>query len=71
MLDAIAQEIKSLRLEAGLSQETVYFQTGIHIGRIESGRANMTVTTLVRISAYFNLPPSKLLQLAENKTAEQ
>lgn len=33
----------------------VYFDTGIHLSRIEQGKTNITVATLFRICSYFNL----------------
>jgi transcriptional regulator with XRE-family HTH domain len=54
LVEQIARKIKSLREECGLSQEVVYHDTGIHIGRIETGRSNVTVSTLDAICTYFD-----------------
>jgi len=51
----IARRIKQLRMEKGISQETFFIETDIHIARIESGKANITVSTLSDICKYFGI----------------
>ena len=48
LLKAIAGRLRELRAEKGVSQETVYEDTGIHIGKIETEKYNITVSTLAR-----------------------
>ena len=55
LLDAIVSLIKQLRDEKGLTQEDVYNDTGIHIARIETGKANISISTLSQIVSYFEL----------------
>jgi transcriptional regulator with XRE-family HTH domain len=55
LLNAIAKRIKQLREEKGLSQETFYIDTDIHIARIELGKVNITVSTLKDICNYFEI----------------
>lgn len=55
MLKRIAQRIKSLREERRLSQEDMYFDTEIHIGRIETSKVNISISTLQEICEYFDL----------------
>ena len=45
LLKAIAGRLRELRAEKGVSQETVYEDTGIHIGKIETEKYNITVST--------------------------
>ena len=47
LLKAIAGRLRELRAEKGVSQETVYEDTGIHIGKIETEKYNITVSTLL------------------------
>lgn len=54
LVEQIARKIKSLREKSGLSQEIVFHDTGIHIGRIETGNSNITVSTLDAICSYFD-----------------
>jgi len=54
LVEQIARKIKLLREKSGLSQEVVFNDTGIHIGRIETGQSNITVNTLDAICTYFN-----------------
>jgi len=55
LIKKIALKIKALREEKGISQEDMYNDTDIHIGRIESARVNITVSTLDRICQYFGV----------------
>lgn len=55
LLEAIAGRLKELRAEKGVSQETVYENTGIHIGKIETARYNITVSTLSKLCNYYGI----------------
>jgi transcriptional regulator with XRE-family HTH domain len=55
LLLKIAQRIKQLREEKGISQEVFYIDTDIHIARIETGKLNITVSTLQSICDYFEI----------------
>lgn len=55
LLDKIAKRIKQLRDEKSISQDIFYIDTEIHIARIESGKINITVSTLNAICNYFNI----------------
>ena len=52
-LEAIAGRLKELRAKKGVSQEIVYEDTGIHIGKIETARYNITVSTLSKLCNYY------------------
>lgn len=53
LLDKIGKRIRALREKAGLTQEDVYNDTGIHIGRIETSNSNVTVSTIDALCKYF------------------
>ena len=55
LVSSIALYIKQLREDRGISQEMFYIDTDIHIGRIESGKSNITVSTLSSICDYFEI----------------
>lgn len=55
LLNAIARELRELRMIKGVSQETVYEDTGIHIGKIETEKYNITVSTLSRLCSYYDI----------------
>jgi DNA-binding Xre family transcriptional regulator len=55
LLFGIAQRIKQLREEKNISQEVFYIDTDIHIARIETGKLNITVSTLQAICEYFEI----------------
>jgi len=51
----IAKRIKQLRKKTGVSQQDAYTDTGIHFGRIEQGRRDLSYYTLFKICLYFNI----------------
>lgn len=66
LLLSIAQRIKQLRIEKGVSQETFFIETDIHIARIESGKSNITVSTLSDICKYFDISLSDFFSTIES-----
>jgi transcriptional regulator with XRE-family HTH domain len=55
LLKKIAQRIKALREKKGITQEQFYNDTGIHLGRIETGTMNITVSTLDAVCQYLDV----------------
>jgi transcriptional regulator with XRE-family HTH domain len=55
LLKKIGLRIKSLREKSNLTQEEVFYDTKIHIGRIETATSNVTVSTLEAICKYFDI----------------
>jgi transcriptional regulator with XRE-family HTH domain len=55
LLKRIALKIKKLREVRGITLEDVYFDTGIHLARIEQGKTNVSISTLSEICKYLNI----------------
>jgi len=55
LLEKIGNRLKALREKANLTQEEVFNDTGIHIGRIETATSNLTVSTLDAICKYYKI----------------
>jgi len=55
LLAEITLGIKTLREEKNITLETFFFDTGIHLARIEQGKINITVSTLSQICSYFSI----------------
>lgn len=55
LIEKIAQRIKTLREAKGLTQEQLYNETEVHVGRIESLRVNPTVSTINVLAKYFGV----------------
>ena len=55
LLSATAKRLKGLRVEKQLSQETVFYDTSIHIARIETGKLNISISTLNAICEYYQV----------------
>jgi len=55
LLEDIIRGIKLLRRQKNITLETFFFDTGVHLARIEQGKTNITVSTLSQICRYFGL----------------
>jgi len=66
LLQKISLVIKELRDEKGISQEEVYNDINIHVGRIETAKANLSVSTLSALCKYFKIPLSEFHKKVEN-----
>lgn len=62
LLSAMVQGLKTLRTERQLTQEDVYNDTGIHISRIETGRVNVSLSTLKALLDYYQTSLSQFFQ---------
>ncbi len=58
--------IKLLRKKNNITLEAFYFDTGIHLARIEQGKQNISIATLAKICAYFEISLSEFFLLVEN-----
>jgi len=65
LLQKIALVIKSLREATELTQEDVYNDTNIHVGRIETAKANVSVSTLSTLCKYFKISLSEFHKKVE------
>lgn len=66
LLQKMALVIKELRDENNLSQEEVYNETNIHIGRIETANANFSVSTLSALCKFFKIKLSEFHNRVES-----
>lgn len=55
LLTYISKKCKALRANHGLSQEVVLNDTGIHIGRIETAKRDVSISTIEKICTYFEI----------------
>lgn len=54
VLDQIGEKIKSLREAKGWTQQYVFDEYGFNMSRIESGRTNLTISSLKKLLKIFN-----------------
>ncbi|WP_431167254.1 helix-turn-helix domain-containing protein [Tenacibaculum halocynthiae] len=54
----LANRVKELRAEKGLSQEQCYELTGINFSRIERGVADIRYTTILNLCEFFGISVS-------------
>jgi transcriptional regulator with XRE-family HTH domain len=62
LLRSTEDGLKVLRRQRNLTQEDFYNDTGIHISRVETGRVNITLSTLKTILDYCQVPFSVFFQ---------
>ncbi len=68
-LELLAEEVRSRRKQAGLSQEEFAEKAGISmalVSELERGIANPTLQTLEKIAGYFQTTISEMLGSADN-----
>ena len=65
LLQKIALVLKELRDTKGVTQDEVYDATNIHIGRIETAKANLSVSTLSTLAKYFKIKLSEFHKMVE------
>lgn len=58
----LANKVKKLRNSKGVTQEVALIDTGIHFGRIEQGKRDISLTTLLKICKYFEITPSEFFK---------
>ena len=66
LIEKIVVCLKQIRCSKNITLEVFYFDTGIHLARIEQGKQNITISTLSQICDYFELSLSEFFQLVEN-----
>ena len=65
----VIAHLRELRHARNLSQKQVFTDTDINIGRIESGRGNISVSTLADLCAYYGIPLREFFERLEAGSA--
>jgi transcriptional regulator with XRE-family HTH domain len=71
LLIKVISVIKKIRKEKNITLEVFYFDTGIHLARIEQGKTNLTISTLSKICLYFNIQLSDFFKLVEEEDSQE
>lgn len=66
LVEKVVACIKQYRKTRNITLETFYFDTGIHIARIEQGKTNLTVSTLAKICDYLGISLKEFFTTLEN-----
>ena len=61
-VEQLRARLKEVRLERGLTQENVRFDTDLNIGRIESGRHSISLSTIADLCDYYHITPGELFR---------
>ncbi|TAL59461.1 MAG: XRE family transcriptional regulator [Bacteroidetes bacterium] len=62
LLQKVAHAVIFYRMKRKLTKEKLEYETGLNIARYESGRHDMTLTTLSILSKHLDVEPYKLLK---------
>ncbi|WP_051416502.1 helix-turn-helix domain-containing protein [Asinibacterium sp. OR53] len=65
LLQKISLVLKQLRETKGLTQEEIFNETNIHIGRIETAKVNVTISTLSTLCKFFDISLSEFIKRVE------
>lgn len=68
LLQAIAHRIKQLRKSRGITQVSFFLDTNIHIGRIETGKVNISISTLQEICTHLKISLAAFFADLQNHT---
>lgn len=58
----VVDRLKTARQRRNMSQETVSDATGLNVGRIETGRHDISLSTLADLCDYYDISPGELFQ---------
>jgi transcriptional regulator with XRE-family HTH domain len=61
----LAKELKLERTKTGKTQQEVFMELGIHIGRVEMGHRSINFTTLLKLCNYYSIRVSEILLRVE------
>jgi len=67
LLVGIALVLKELRECRGVSQQDVYVETNVHIGRLENCKTNPSVSTIGVLMKYFGIKMSDFYEMVEQR----
>ena len=62
LIQRAAINIKYCRVQKGISQEKLENETGLYISRYESGKHDMTLTTIYILGKHLSVRPCDLLK---------
>lgn len=62
LIQKVVDKIKKLRAQHGVTLEEFYNATNVNISRIESSKANISISTLSVICKYFKMSVSEFLK---------
>ena len=62
LLKKVTERLIEMRVRTGMSQLDVLNNVGIHVGRIEAGYSNVTISTLGRLCALYDTSLSEFMK---------
>lgn len=72
LIKQIVLNIKALRKSKNITLEVFFFDTGIHLARIEQSKQNISISTLSKICNYFEISLSSFfLMIEENQSLKE
>lgn len=68
LIKLVAETLKEIRNDKKLTQEEVYNDTNIHIGRIEAYQSNIRISTLNYLCKYYDTKIADFFNIIEKKS---
>lgn len=62
-LSDLAKRVADLRKRKGVTQQDAFNDTGIHFGRIEQGKRDISYLTLLKLCKYFEVSPKEFFDV--------
>ena len=65
LLRKIAMQLKQLRRERNITQDIFFYDTNIHIARLEMAKSDIKISTIKSICDYFEISISDFFEAVE------
>lgn len=61
-IKSVAERLRAVRVARGITQETVYFNTGLNMRRVEGGKTNLSLSTLCELCRFYDITLEELFK---------
>lgn len=66
-IKSVAERLRAVRIARGLTQEAVYFNTGLNMRRVEGGKTNLSLSTLCELCKFYGITLEELFKGHSNR----
>ena len=61
-IKSVAERLRAVRIARGLTQEAVYFNTGLNMRRVEGVKTNLSLSTLCELCKFYGITLEELFK---------
>lgn len=61
-IKSVAERLRAIRVAKGITQEAVYFNTGLNMRRVEGGKTNLSISTICELCKFYNITLEELFK---------